>query len=362
MEQEILKSIMYDTPSYNPATHGPVRHGRSSSMGSAVLARPAIAQQQQQQQQQAFSTEDRKVSPDLTTEQHLVDMTARVSLDDDHRRHTYSHMSRHGSQSYSFTPQQHQQQQQQQQQQSYHHHHHHLNKVPSNGSLHSSSAAMQRMASYGSLHHSPQSVVFNAPMTNQDSYHRAGTPDDDYDHPNIDRRNTPFAFQQHHPRASPPPNHNPSASSSSSTYRRPQRHSFVTGSDTWASPPPRQRHGSMGFTSSPVADIWKHQQQQPPHQHRLPRQSRSSINLCQQAGFRNSTPPPTGLEQPLVTGEMASAAVYNGYYPYNGAFQNPLGIPTPPPSSSPVHHKQSMPSPYQSYQASSQSTQPLMYL
>ncbi|KAI7853687.1 cyclin-domain-containing protein [Circinella umbellata] len=324
MEQEMLKSIMYETPSYNP-----VRHGRSTSLGSAMVVRHPITGESTINNTSNNSNNNTNGTGQVD---QLCEMTSRVSLDERIPQYSTSTASNTSISSgssaaaaaaaaavaaaasvYNSYPQQ---------QQS-----HHIPKMSSNGSLN----MVRRMGSYGNLHQSPQ--VFNAPMTNQDSLHSP-----------IDLDDSRSSYSPHH-----------------------QRHSFNMWRHSSSSPPPqqhytRQRHGSMGFSSSPsnnnnndnTSSSW---------QHRMPRQSRSSVNLCQQAGFRKSTPPPGFAPtdgfvmpqgDPAMAAAVAAAAAANGYgtpyytYQQQHNHHHPLGIPTPPPSSSPIHQKQGTPSPYQS--------------
>ena len=283
MEQEILKSLMYETPSYNP-----IRHGRSTSLGSVVRHPVTTADNNQVDQ--------------------LCELASRVSLDERQYSSSLSNLS-----SYNTYPQQAPVQ-------------HHLPKMSSNGSLN----VVRRMGSFGNLHHSPQ--VFNAPMTNHDSLHSP-----------IDLDDARASYSPRHHRHSFNMWRHSSSSSSSSSPPPPQLQ------QQQQQPYTRPRHGSMGYSSSPTENG--------PWQHRMPRQSRSSVNLCQQAGFRKSTPPPgfapnDAFAMPQSDAAMAAAvaAAANGYgggsyYPYH----HPLGIPTPPPSSSsPVHQKQGTASPYHS--------------
>ena len=323
MEQEILKSIMYETPSYNT-----VRHGRSTSLGSAMVVRHPITGEPTINN---TSNSNNSNSNGNSQVDQLCEMTSRVSLDERIPQYSTSTASNTSISSgnsaaaaaaaaaaasvYNSYPQQQA---------------HHIPKMSSNGSLN----MVRRMGSYGNLHQSPQ--LFNAPMTNQDSLHSP-----------IDLDDTRSSYSPHH-----------------------QRHSFNMWRHSSSSPPPqqhytRQRHGSMGFSSSPgnnnnysndgsSSSSW---------QHRMPRQSRSSVNLCQQAGFRKSTPPPGFAPNdgfvmpqgdPAMAAAVAAAAAANGYgtpyytYQQQPNHHHPLGIPTPPPSSSPIHQKQGTPSPYQS--------------
>ncbi|KAI7886090.1 cyclin-domain-containing protein [Lichtheimia hyalospora FSU 10163] len=331
MEQEILKNLMYEKPSSytNP---GAVRHARSTSLGSTTTMR-----------QHTDNTMDR-----------LCDMTSSLTMND-HRRAIFDSL-----------PQQQQQQQQQPGYTSFTTQQPLLTKTSSNGSLRSGN--VRRMTSLGNINmhhpHSPH-AGYNTPMSNHDSPVALTGDDDDYSRPYQYTTSSSALFQR-----------------GTSPDRRQQRHSMIVG-DAWrqsnSSPPPpqqyvRQRHGSMGLDTS----IWQPLPAQH-NQHRLPRHSRSSINLYQQANFRKSTPPPPGLGHstatdghmvPLVDPTVAAAAMsYGSYYSYN-AHPHPLGIPTPPPSSSPIHHhtkQHQMTSPYQSMSSSSSSSthfpsQSTMYL
>lgn len=304
MEQEMLKSLMYEKPSsYNNNNNnnpGAVRHARSTSLGSSTAMR-----------HHSDNTIDR-----------LCDMTTGLSMDD-HRRAAFDALP--------------QQQQQQQQQQpgyaAYTSQQPLLTKMSSNGSLRSGGGGgVRRMTSLGNMNmhypHSPH-AGYNTPMSNHDSPIALAGDDDDYRRTNQYTTSSSSAIFQH----------------GASPDRRQQRHSMVVG-DVWrqstCSPPPqqyvRQRHGSMGLvagrSNSPDTSIWQPLPAQH-NQHRLPRHSRSSINLYQQANFRKSTPP--GLVDPTVAAAAAAAMSYGSYYSYN-AHPHPLGIPTPPPSSSPIHH------------------------
>lgn len=318
IEQEMMKSIMYETPSPFPT---PNRHARSTSAGSAALAR----------QDTMPTTKRSTVAID-----RLCDMTARVSLDESNRSRMIVFPS-------AAQPQQQQQQQ--------------AAAFAAAASV-NAPPVVRRMASLSNLHHSPH-YFYNTPMTSTESLHSPVTLDpleEDADRSS----NNSYAFnaqqqqqqQQHHlSRASPPKN----ASFDAISYRRPQRHSFVVnGAEVWrhsSSSPPlpqqytRQRHGSMGYTMAGTtnADGW--------NQHRLPRQSRSSVNLHQQAGFQRKAtpppPPPSGMMPCPGDLNEAGAAVSGTYGPY----YHPMGIPTPPPSSSPVHYYKpqgNTPSPYSS--------------
>ncbi|KAJ8653172.1 hypothetical protein O0I10_011221 [Lichtheimia ornata] len=320
MEQEMLKSLMYEKPSsYNNNNPGAVRHARSTSLGSSTAMR-----------HHSDNTIDR-----------LCDMTTGLTMDD-HRRAIFD----------SLPQQPPQQQQQQPGYTAYTSQQPLLTKMSSNGSLRS--GGVRRMTSLGNMNmHYPQSphAGYNTPMSNHDSPIALAGDDDDYRRTNQYTTSSSAIFQR-----------------GASPDRRQQRHSMVVG-DVWrqstCSPPPqqyvRQRHGSMGLvagrSNSPDTSIWQPLPAQH-NQHRLPRHSRSSINLYQQANFRKSTPP--GLVDPTAA---AAAMSYGSYYSYN-AHPHPLGIPTPPPSSSPIHHhtkqqqqqQQQTTCPYQSVSSSSPSS------
>lgn len=322
MEQEMLKNLMYDKSSSFKNNPGAVRHARSSSLGS--------------------STSNMRHHTDNTMDR-LCDMTSCLTMDDNRRA------------IFDSSPQQ----QQQQQQTGYTTQHQPLlTKMSSNGSLRSGS--VRRMTSLGNMNmHHPNSPLagYNTPMSNHDSPITFTGDDDDYRRLN---QSSSAMFQR-----------------GVSPDRRQQRHSMVVG-DTWrqaacSSPSQqyvRQRHGSMGLvvgrSNSPDTSIW----QPLPTQHRLPRHSRSSINLYQQANYRKSTPPPPGLghsstTDPTVAAAAAAAMSYGSYY--NAHPHHPLGIPTPPPSSSPIYHhtkqqQSNCPYPSVSSSSSSFSSQSAMYL
>lgn len=395
--------MLYDS---SPSSYT-VRHGRSTSLGSTALVRTL----------DGFDNGNQRKSMEQLSVQQLVDGTTKMQLDDNINNHPMDNTKRYsgssvGKQQYhqhqgnkdmymyatyaspsppslssSYTPVQ-------------------SNKVSTNGYT-----TMRRMGSMGSLHSLHQSPLTMAtieePMVQQQQqlHHHH------HHQPQHSAMTTPPLFVRQQPRFE----------GNQQQYRYQQRHSFadwpvssssssLTAGATASSPKSRQRHDSMGpnGTSKPLTDGW-----------RMPRQTRSSVNLYQQ---HNSIWAPTA-PTPSVTTPIISVDPANHLYqhhhqyqyqqhpqqfhvtlqqqqqqqqqPYNpsngnvrrrlslnsvhappfipqrpasaeytsattsstslaySSFQQPIGIPTPPPSSSPQHsqHKSDYPfsSSYQLY-------------
>lgn len=279
MENEMRKNIMYEAPSYNPGT---MRHGRSTSLGSAA----------------ALATRQNLLAEDPQVDQ-LRDMTSCLSLDE----RTTTTNQQHRSQGFTYLP-----------------------KISSNNNNNNNlqSSTVRRKTSYGNMPPQSPHAVYNTPMSNHDS---PGTLDGNESNRRL--------------------SHHLSSSPAAYTQGQHQRNSFIS-SDPWrhfsasnhSQHYTRPRHGSMGFTTANASNTeWQ--------QYRQPRQSRSSASLCQY-GFRKSTPP--GLDNNnngqymMVHGETTATPTQplSGTVPpasYYAYMTHPIGIPTPPPSSSPVHQK-----------------------
>ncbi|KAI7884000.1 cyclin-domain-containing protein [Lichtheimia hyalospora FSU 10163] len=299
MENEMRKNIMYETPSYNPGT---MRHGRSTSLGSAA----------------ALATRQNILAEDSQVDQ-LRDMTSCLSLDERTTTTTTTTTTtnthqQHRSQGLAYIP-----------------------KVSSNNNNLPSGATVRRMTSYGNMPPQSPHAVYNTPMSNHDS---PGT----FEGNESNRRRS--CASQHSPAYTQGHQRNSFFSSD------PWRHcsTTVNNNTNHSQHYARPRHGSMGFTTTHASNTeWQ--------QYRQPRQSRSSASLCQYGGFRKSTPP--GLDNNsngqymMVGGEAAATPTQplNGTVPpasYYAYMTHPIGIPTPPPSSSPVHQKHQASSPHPS--------------
>ncbi|KAF7728947.1 hypothetical protein EC973_005342 [Apophysomyces ossiformis] len=328
MEQEMRKSFIYETPAY---TNGAgIRHGRSTSLGSNG------------------PSADQRKSWDQSVDR-LCDMATRISMDDNdlsrrvttegicgfQTNHTRASFNQVAYPSYG---------------QGYG-----LPKVPSNGSLRSN---VRRMASYGNLRQ-PRSPHHNRQCS--DGSQQSPVALDAMDSDAISGRHS-FQAAQYARVSSPSDNQHANRYSQDWSQQQP--------SPSSPSRPTRQRHGSMGLNNTTRPEGWQ----------RVPRQSRSSINLYQQGGFWKPAPPSVMVDQQTPTTSsmrrLSLNAIYAPFIPYNEMLHanntayyssayhsHPAGIPTPPASSSPVHQKQGTPPPsVHQYPSSQQQPHPVMYL
>ncbi|KAI8099927.1 cyclin-domain-containing protein [Halteromyces radiatus] len=311
MEQEMR--MLCDPSSYT------VRHGRSTSLGSTALVRTL----------DGFEGYKQRKSLDTTP---LIDGTGKLCLEDnvkESKRHSGSSITKQKDLYTYASP-----------------------STPPQGKMAMNGQTMRRMGSMGSLHTSPVAMT-----ATKESHQTVMT--------------TPPLYVQ--------------------PQQRYQRYSFVDSS--MHSPPiiattssnhqlkTRQRHESMGLYGKPNPDGWR------------PRQTRSSVNLYQHNSIWNtSSVTPildpnhhhhqqpqqqqqqqqsyyqqypqvytlqhfpsggrrlslTSVHAPPFIPQRPASAEYSStggfYYPVSTCYQHPIGIPTPPPSSSPHQIKADSPS------------------
>ncbi|SAM08749.1 hypothetical protein [Absidia glauca] len=307
MEQEMR--MLYDS---SPSSYT-IRHGRSTSLGSTALVRTL----------DGFDTCNQRKSMDQLSVQQLVDGTTKLHLDDNGTNHPIDNTKRYSGSSAGM--------------QQYHQHQpqHQGNKdmymyatyaSPSPPSLSSSYTpvqsnkvstngytTMRRMGSMGSLHSLHQSPLTMAtieePMVQQQQQLHHHHHHQQQQQQQQSTMTTPPLFVRQQPRFD----------GNQQQYRYQQRHSFadwpvssssssLTTGSTASPPKSRQRHDSMGLngTSKPTTEGW-----------RMPRQTRSSVNLYQQHNSIWATTAPT----PSVTTPIISVDPTNHPYQHHQQYQ-----------------------------------------